>query len=68
VVFRGLHERLKKLPKNPKAEKSIKRKKYLLKVAEFFDIKPDKPFNGKFYFEGASPNCDNVTRLNCVAD
>ena len=53
----GLHERLKKLPKNPKAEKSIKRKEYLFKVAEFFDIKPDKPFNGKFYFEAVSSNC-----------
>lgn len=47
----GLHERLKKLPKNPKTEKSIKRKAYLLKVAAFFGITPDKPFSGKFYFE-----------------
>lgn len=50
----GLHDRLKKLPKNPRTEKSIKRKAYLLKVAELFDIKPDKPFNGKFYFETLS--------------
>ena len=46
-----LHKRLKKLPKNPKTEKSIKRKAYLLKVANFFDISIDKPFSGKFYFE-----------------
>ena len=47
----GLHNRLKKLPKNPKTEKSIKRKAYLLAVAGFFDIEIDKPFSGKFYFE-----------------
>jgi len=47
----GLHERLKKLPRNPKTEKGIKRKKYLLSVAEVFGISEDKPFNGKFYFE-----------------
>jgi len=47
----GLHERLKKLPKNPKTERSIKRKVYLLKVASYFDITPEKPFNGVFYFE-----------------
>ena len=47
----GLHERLKKLPKNPKVEKSKRRKKYLLEVAELFGITPDKPFSGKFYFE-----------------
>ena len=47
----GLHERLKKLPKNPKAEKTIKRKAYLLEVAQLFDISEDKPFSGTFYFE-----------------
>lgn len=47
----GLHERLKKLPRNPKSEKPIKRKEYLLKVASYFDITEQKPFNGKFYFE-----------------
>ena len=45
---------LKKLPKNPKTEKSIKRKAYLLKVANFFDISIDKPFSGKFYFESVA--------------
>lgn len=47
----GLQERLKKLPRNPKAEKSIKRKKYLLEVAELFEITESKPFSGVFYFE-----------------
>lgn len=46
-----LHERLKKLPKNPKSPKSIRRKEYLLEVAELFEITEDKPFSGRFYFE-----------------
>ncbi len=46
-----LHERLQKLPKNPKAKRSINRKEYLLKVAAYFNITPDDPFTGKFYFE-----------------
>lgn len=50
----GLHERLKKLPKNPKVEKSIKHKKYLLEVAQLFGIEIDKPFSGTFYFETLS--------------
>jgi len=47
----GLHTRLAKLPKNPKMQKSIKKKEYLLKIAKFFDITPEKPFSGVFYFE-----------------
>jgi len=47
----GLHERLKKLPKNPQTEKSKKHKENMLKIAAYFDITPDKPFSGKFYFE-----------------
>jgi len=47
----GLHERLKKLPKNPQTEKSKKHKENMLKIAGYFDITPDKPFCGKFYFE-----------------
>lgn len=47
----GLHERLKKLPKNPLVERSKRKKEYLLKVASYFGITPDKPFSGKFYFE-----------------
>jgi 5-methylcytosine-specific restriction endonuclease McrA len=46
-----LHIRLKKLPKNPRIDKSKKRKEYLLKLAELFDIKEDKPFEGLFFFE-----------------
>ena len=54
-VLGGLHERLKKLPKNPKVEKSHKKKAYLLEVARLFDIQPDKPFSGVFYFETLHP-------------
>lgn len=45
------HMRLKKVPKHPKVKKSVKRKYYMLQVAEVFDISADKPFDGKFYFE-----------------
>jgi 5-methylcytosine-specific restriction endonuclease McrA len=50
----GLHERLKKLPKNPKVEKSHKKKAYLLEVASLFGISEDVAFSGKFYFETLS--------------
>lgn len=46
-----LHERLKRLPKNPKVSRSIKHKEYLLDVAAAFGITPETPFNGVFYFE-----------------
>ena len=47
----GLHERLKRLPKNPKTEKSRKRKEYLLQIAKYFGITENRPFSGVFYFE-----------------
>ena len=47
----GLHERIAKLPKNPKTEKSKKHKKYMLTIAGYFGITPEKPFEGEFYFE-----------------
>lgn len=47
----GLHNRLKRLPKNPKVQKSIKHKEYMFKVAGYFGITEDKPFTGIFYFE-----------------
>jgi hypothetical protein len=52
----GLHERLKKLPKNPKSKKGIRRKAYLLQVAELFGITEDNPFSGVFYFENELKN------------
>jgi hypothetical protein len=46
----GLHKRLDK-PKNPRTEKSKRKKEYLNKVASYFGITPTNPFDGKFYFE-----------------
>jgi hypothetical protein len=52
VLWLGkLHERLKKIPINPRTEKSKNKIKYILKVASYFGITKDKPFSGKFYFE-----------------
>jgi hypothetical protein len=45
------HLRLAKVPKVPRVEKSCKRKEYMLKVAEVFDITLNKPFAGVFFFE-----------------
>ncbi len=47
----GLSLRLCNLPKNPKTEKSKKRKAYLIEVADLFGITETKQFSGKFYFE-----------------
>lgn len=47
----NLHIRLKKLPKNPKVQKSIRHKEYLLEVASLFGITETKSFDGIFYFE-----------------
>jgi hypothetical protein len=47
----NLHRRLAQLPKNPRTEKSVKLKAYLLQIAEYFNISPDKPFDGIFYYE-----------------
>ncbi len=47
----GLHERLRKLPKNPRTEKGARRKAYLLEVADAFGITENHPFCGKFFYE-----------------
>jgi hypothetical protein len=47
----GMHNRLKKLPKNPISDKNIKRKAYMLKIAAYFGITENNPFSGVFYFE-----------------
>ena len=49
--MKDFHLRISKLPKNPKVQKSIKRKAYMLEVARLFDLTPNKPFSGKFWFE-----------------
>lgn len=46
-----LHHRLKKLPKNPRTEKSKRHNDYMRKIAKYFAITEEKPFSGKFYFE-----------------
>lgn len=43
--------RLGKLPKKTKVPATVKRIAYMNEVAEAFGITPDKPFEGKFYFE-----------------
>lgn len=45
------HIRLKKQPKNPYATYPIKRKEYMMKVADAFGITVNNPFAGIFYFE-----------------
>lgn len=50
-ILASLHERLKKLPKNPKSEKLIRKKEYLTQIANYFGIDTENPFCGKFYFE-----------------
>lgn len=45
------HKRLSKLPKKTRIFRTEKRKEYMRRVAEAFDIEVDKPFSGVFYFE-----------------
>lgn len=52
----SFHIRLKRVAKNPKSEKGIKRKEYMNKIAELFNIEVDKPFDGVFYFEKNKEN------------
>lgn len=50
--LQSLHTRIAKLPKNPKTEKSITRKRNMFKLASYFNITPENnPFDGWFYFE-----------------
>lgn len=51
VFMKDFNIRISKLPKNPKIEKSIKRKAYMLEIARLFGITPDKPFSGIFWYE-----------------
>lgn len=50
-ILGELHLRLKRLPKKPRTEKSIKHKNRLLEVARLFEIDYEEPFSGVFYFE-----------------
>ena len=51
----NFHNRLKKLPKKTAIDRTKKRIEYMNKVADLFDITPEKPFEGKFYFETIKP-------------
>lgn len=53
------HIRLGKLPKKTSVERTVKRKEYMYRIAELFDITTDKPFCGTFYFETIS--CKQTT-------
>lgn len=64
----GLHNRLKKLPKQPKTEKSKRHKDYMLKLASYFNITPDKPFSGKFYFEAISEATPDLSEAINIQD
>lgn len=46
-----MHYQLRKLPKNPRVEKSKRRIKYMNTIASYFNITPYHPFDGLFYFE-----------------
>lgn len=46
-----LHDKLAKLPKNPRTEKSKKHISYMQKLADYFGITSENPFCGEFYFE-----------------
>jgi hypothetical protein len=47
----NFHLRLAKLPKNTNVPRTQRRKEYMFKIAELFDITINKPFEGIFYFE-----------------
>lgn len=49
--MKTFHLRLGKLPKKTKVHATVKRIAYMNQVAEAFGLTPDKPFDGKFYFE-----------------
>ena len=51
----NLHKKIDK-PKNPRTEKSKKTKEYICKIAGYFGVTPDKPFDGIFHFEKNLPS------------
>lgn len=51
VYMYNFHNRLAKLPKRTMLAKTKKRIEYMQRIAILFDITPEKPFNGHFYFE-----------------
>lgn len=51
VYMLNFHKRLAKLPRNTMVVRTMRRKEYMYKVADAFDITPENPFCGTFYFE-----------------
>lgn len=49
--MRTFHFRLARLPKNARTEKTRKRIAYMREIADLFEITPDRPFRGEFWFE-----------------
>lgn len=47
----SMHVRLKRVPKCTRTPQTEKRKQYMLKVAGYFGVTCDTPFDGVFYFE-----------------
>lgn len=45
------HIRLGKLPKKSMRAQTLKTREYMMRIAERYNITPDKPFSGVFYFE-----------------
>lgn len=45
------HKRLAKLPKKTIVAHTQRRKEYMQRIADLFEITQEKPFTGKFYFE-----------------
>ena len=51
IYMLSFHKRLSKLPKNTIVKRTMDRKIYMYAIADAFDITPEKPFSGVFYFE-----------------
>jgi len=47
----AFHLQLAKLPKRTQRPKTVSRIAYMHEIAALFDITPQKPFSGQFYFE-----------------
>lgn len=58
------HKRLKKLPIKTVVERTKKRKEYMFEVASLFEITPDSPFDGKFYFEKIAINAAELKSVS----
>jgi 5-methylcytosine-specific restriction endonuclease McrA len=51
IKLKHLHKVLKNLPRHPRSTKQIRKKEYYIKIASYFDIQYNKPFDMIFYYE-----------------